>query len=108
MTPHMQFVPTFNASVLVAMTILLTLLQSLVAGQAEVGTKPCTPFGHGSLALSTFQLRSISHEDSAGRSNQSVGKDRFSQNTDLAFSRIVRHLERMSVKASIANDLRET
>jgi hypothetical protein len=40
-------------------------------------------------------------------SSESVGKHRSSQDTDLAFSRIVRHLERMTVKASVGNDLRE-
>jgi hypothetical protein len=86
----MELVPTFNAAIFVAMTVLLTLLQSLVASQAEVGTEPCTAFRYRSLALGTFQLESISHKDSASGSSENVRNDCFSHETDLAISGLVR------------------
>jgi len=51
MTSHMELVPTLNAAILVAMTILLALLHPFVASQAEVGTEPRTPFRHRVLGI---------------------------------------------------------
>jgi hypothetical protein len=40
-------------------------------------------------------------------SSENAGKDRFSQDIDLAISRLVRYLERATVNASISIDLRK-
>jgi hypothetical protein len=106
MASHMELVSTFNTAIFVAMTILRTLLQPLVASQAEVGTESCAAFRHRSLALGTFQLESISHKDHRTRFERKTCVT-LSQERDSAISGLVRPLERAIAKPSIGNELRE-
>src|SRR5215469_13509359 len=75
---------TNNAPVLMSVSILAALAESLVGGQTSVRTKPRTPDGNRLFALGTSQLGRFRHSDSCW-CRKSKGHSRPSQPREVPF-----------------------